>query len=389
MPPNKSSKRKRIAGRSSAAVKTQLAAITPTISSPITAAFAVKCSRKSELVDTDDACFVDCWNEEVDDAQEAAEESATAYDGTWVWDSEPIKSGCEFYDYRVSTSERSKSFAGGGGVPVLFKDQTAAEAAAFNVWQAMLQAQERPSKPVLQQLEQQALGITDRELKLKADERHKQRHHERREQHDQEMQVQRQEYLHQLEQQVLLCQEQQQQLLQVQKQEKEQEKSKQRRRRGRQQQQQQPEEQDPLQQLQQQQLLMLLQQQSYPAWQTGMYDPYFRSRTPTPERRMQPSTRSAAAAAAATAAATADSDTDSVRAAKKEAADINAAVSAGDQQAYLQLLSRFKSVSAEGLSAWQADVDWLSDPWADVGRETINNVVLTTVRVEVIKARIV
>jgi hypothetical protein len=234
----------------------------------------------------------------------------------------------------------------------------------------MLLAQTRPSKPVLQQLEEQALGITSKELKLKAEEKRKERHRQRREQHENETEEQRQEHLRQHQQQQLQWREQQQQW-QVQQLLQQQERQKQRRPRS--QQQQQLQEQEHQQQLQ---LLLLMHQQSNQSWQPDIMEPFFSSRTPTPERRQG---RSAAA----------DSDTDSVTAAKQQAAAIDTAVSAGDQQAYQQLLSCFHTVSADGLSAWQADVEWWDDPVSAVGEETLKNVVLTTVRVEMIRASIV
>jgi hypothetical protein len=238
MPTGKATKRKRTAAPASAAASTPKAAITPTaaVTSPTTEAFAVQCSHKSELLDINEDIYINLWGPECDDATRDAEDSATGFAGTWVWDSEPIKSGCQYYDYRKKVEDRKKSFLGGKGRPVLFQDRAAAEAAAFSFWQGMLQAQDRPTKPLQQQLEEQT----------------------------------------------------------------------------------------------------------------------------------------------------------AILAPKKGAAKKRAAASAGDQQtdAYQQLLSRFHT-SAEGLSAWQADVEWWDDPDSCGDDARFKNVVLTTIRVEVIKASIV
>jgi hypothetical protein len=97
---------------------------------------------------------------------------------------------------------------------------------------------------------------------------------------------------------------------------------------------------------------------------------YYDSATPSSER--QPSSEPV-------------SDTDSVKTARRAAAVIDGALQTGDQQAYQELLSCFHTVSAGGLSAWQADVEWWDDPVSAVGEGTLRNEVVTTVHVEVIR----
>lgn len=50
--------------------------------------FAIVCSQESKLLDIDEECFVDASFP--DDIEKQCEDSATARDGSWVWDHQPI-----------------------------------------------------------------------------------------------------------------------------------------------------------------------------------------------------------------------------------------------------------------------------------------------------------
>jgi len=212
--------------------------------------YAVKCSRRSELLEFDDEYFVDMNDDEADDWSQEGHEAAKAADGSWIWDSDPAQAT----DMVGPTGEDISSFAGGEGKPVFFRDLVAADTAASGVWIALLLGVKRPCRPVLQQLEDQALGPP---------EKHK---------------------------------------------------------------------------------------------------------SSTHRLRSKESQQTAAAAAAETAAA------------------LDAGLAAGDVAACQQLLSYFGQVSADGLAAWQADVEWFDDPFAEP--ETVKNVVRSTIRVEVVQAKL-
>jgi hypothetical protein len=50
--------------------------------------------------------------------------------------------------------------------------------------------------------------------------------------------------------------------------------------------------------------------------------------------------------------------------------------------------ARLRSVSADGLPAWTAEVSWFDDPWEAPG-DPSNNTVCSTIKVEVIPAELV
>jgi hypothetical protein len=74
---------------------------------------------------------VDAYGEEQDDIQQTCEDSATAWDGSWIWDQEPIKVACLPYNTPCEGS------AGGSGMPRFFSTAEAAEEAASQVWHAL------------------------------------------------------------------------------------------------------------------------------------------------------------------------------------------------------------------------------------------------------------
>lgn len=104
-------------------------------------AYAIRCSRTSQLLDVDDECFVDCWKDEITVAEDAAIESATAYDGTWLWSGK--------------LPNRPGSIRTGGGKPLLFPSADTAAETAGQAWVSLLQAVQKPCRPLLQQLQQQ------------------------------------------------------------------------------------------------------------------------------------------------------------------------------------------------------------------------------------------
>jgi hypothetical protein len=119
----------------------------PAPAPPPATGYILICSRQSTLLETDEECFVDAAFESDIEAQ--CEESAKAWDGSWVWDHKPNKVACAPYN------QPRASVAGGSGRPRVFSTAAAAEEAAVQVWTAMLQATKQPCTPVLQQLSQQ------------------------------------------------------------------------------------------------------------------------------------------------------------------------------------------------------------------------------------------
>lgn len=168
MPSAKVPQRKRKAAQPGAADPTQTADTPTAVTAPVTEAFAVKCTRKSELIDVDEDIFIDLWGPECDDAQTGAEDSATGFDGTWVWDSDPKSAGRVYWDWKTRQHlPGADSFAGGKGIPITFTSLQAAQAAAAVVFKQMLLAQDRPTRPLLQQLQEQVSGKSNSSSKPK------------------------------------------------------------------------------------------------------------------------------------------------------------------------------------------------------------------------------
>jgi hypothetical protein len=118
--------------------------------------YVVQCSRASQLVDADRECFTDCDDFQYDSTMEDCKDSASAYDGSWIWDTQPKLAAC------VNYRQTCEGTAGGRGQPRFYTMAAAAEEAAVNVWTAMLLATKRPCTPLLKQLQQQAPGMPTR-----------------------------------------------------------------------------------------------------------------------------------------------------------------------------------------------------------------------------------
>jgi hypothetical protein len=115
---------------------------------PPAAGYSIMCSIKSSLEETDGDCFIDCYGEEVDDAQESAEDSATCRDGAWMWDSNP----------RAAAGAAALGFAGGSGKPVFFSAVGEANRVALDVWIGMIQSFACLCTPLVDQLQEQIKG---------------------------------------------------------------------------------------------------------------------------------------------------------------------------------------------------------------------------------------
>lgn len=109
--------------------------------------YAIRCIRKSKIIEIDEECWTDC--NFPDATEELCEDSATAWDGNWLWDSQPNKAAC------IPYNKACRSFAGGSGKVTVFRSAAEAEAAAAEVWKAMVLATDRPCMPLLEQLQQQ------------------------------------------------------------------------------------------------------------------------------------------------------------------------------------------------------------------------------------------
>uniref|UniRef100_A0A383WPU2 Uncharacterized protein n=1 Tax=Tetradesmus obliquus TaxID=3088 RepID=A0A383WPU2_TETOB len=59
---------------------------TAATASSIQPMYAIRCSRKSEVLEYDDESFTDCWGQEVDDHQADIDDSAACGDGDWLFD---------------------------------------------------------------------------------------------------------------------------------------------------------------------------------------------------------------------------------------------------------------------------------------------------------------
>jgi hypothetical protein len=117
----------------------------------------IVCSRESQICEIDEEAFVDTYAQyEQDNIQSQCDDSATGWDGSWIWDHQPIKTACWLF------GQPCRGSAGGSGRPRFFSTAAAAaEEAAVQVWTAMLQATKRPCTPVLQQLAQQPAASVD------------------------------------------------------------------------------------------------------------------------------------------------------------------------------------------------------------------------------------
>ena len=83
-------------------------------------AFVISCSRKSQLVDTDEHSYVDCYGDEVDAVDQEIGDAAEAGDGVWV------------YNYRQPQGTSN-------GHLLVFKTKEAANSHADTVWQQLYQ----------------------------------------------------------------------------------------------------------------------------------------------------------------------------------------------------------------------------------------------------------
>jgi hypothetical protein len=99
----------------------------PAAAAAPSAGFVILCTRKSTLIETDDECFVDTYGPEQDNIEDICEDSAKAWDGSWVWDLQPQKGACLPYDQPCEGS------VGGSGRPRFFHTAKAAEEAAVQV----------------------------------------------------------------------------------------------------------------------------------------------------------------------------------------------------------------------------------------------------------------
>lgn len=107
--------------------------------------WAIKVSRASEIEDIHEDMFIDSYGDEQDNIEFLCEDSATAYDGTWLWNGDAGKSSC-------GRKQRSSSSA---GQLVVFSSLDAANAQAEKVWVNMLRSVQDPATPLHEQL-----GIT-------------------------------------------------------------------------------------------------------------------------------------------------------------------------------------------------------------------------------------
>lgn len=100
--------------------------------------------------------------------------SATAYDGSWIWDTQPKLAAC------VNYRQTCEGTAGGRGLPRFYTTAAAAaEEAAVKVWTAMLLSTKRPCYPLLKQLQQQAPAMPTRSHASSLPAAHKQQHKRR------------------------------------------------------------------------------------------------------------------------------------------------------------------------------------------------------------------